>query len=88
MRLYLEAQEQIDIDQTIVPEFIRIDVTDLTEAKQNKVKKAIEAVMRGRDYKLLRHICGHDEQKSCIVEEVQQENMVDIGYLGSRILSL
>ena len=64
MRTYLECLE-IVTDVVEKAEFIRIDITDMTESEIGEVKKAMNDIMKGVPYIMRRHFCGHDEKKSC-----------------------
>jgi len=64
MRQYLECLE-IETDVAEQAEFIRIDITDMTESEIGEVKKAMNDIMKGVPYTMRRHFCGHDEGKSC-----------------------
>ena len=69
MRYYYEAHENVD-DFEISPEFIRIDITDMTESEKDAVLADIKSIMSGKDYRLEYHQCGHDEGKSCITKDI------------------
>lgn len=66
MRLYIEATEQSDVD----PEFIRIDVTDMTEVETKQVCNSIIDIMKDKKYVLLKHNCNHDTCGSCLFETI------------------
>ena len=64
MRLYLEAKEQGTDD----PEFIRTDVTDMTETEKTDALNLIKQIMPRAVYS--RHFCRHDESKPCSIEKI------------------
>ena len=66
MRKYLEINE-------VVPEyewaeFIRSDVTDMTSPEIEAVKVAMQDIMKEKNYSMVLHTCGHDEDKACTME--------------------
>ena len=67
MRLYYEALEIVDMNET--GEFIRADITDMTDKEKEDTLQAIKDVMSGKEYRLTEHICGHDEGKGCEMKE-------------------
>jgi len=71
VRLYYEAQEIVtNVDES---EFIRVDITDMTELEKGEVLKAIKDIMAGMNYKLTEHECYHDQlelQKPCEMQEI------------------
>ena len=68
MKTYVEAVERTDAEEA-EPDFIRIDLDDLTEAE------AVELVreLMTPPYIIQRHICFHDEdpRKPCRVEVLE-----------------
>ena len=70
MKLYLELNEIVAGEQE--PEFIRSDVTDMTDAEKSDVQKAMEEIMSGKSYRLIKHYCRHDEDKPCSTELVKE----------------
>ena len=68
MRLYYEALELLQENNE--PEFIRADITALTNAEREEALIAIKDIMVGKDYKLTKHLCFHDECKGCEVKEI------------------
>lgn len=71
MRIYIEAFETLEQEES---EFIRIDVTNLTEEEKKEVLEAIREHFAGRKYIIQIHYCRHDEGKPCevkIIEEVR-----------------
>jgi len=70
MREYLEATETVDEGQ--VAEFIRSEVTDMTEQEKDDVQVAIEDVMSDKHYRLITHYCEHDQSKPCKTELIKE----------------
>jgi len=68
MRQYLEVEEIVGFNEPF--EFIRVDITDKTDAEIQAIWTAIEDIMKGKTYRLTRHDCGHDEGKSCVMVEI------------------
>ena len=67
MRYYYEAHDIVAEGEEA--EFIRADITGMTDAEKEEVKKAIQDVMNGKKYVLLHHTCGHDESRGCTMEK-------------------
>ena len=71
MRLYYEAQEIVtNVDES---EFIRVDITDMTELEKGEVLKAVKDIMAGVNCKLTEHKCYHDQlelNKPCEMQEI------------------
>lgn len=67
-RIYLEAVEVVT-DETTEPEFIRADITGKTDTEIEAIKTDIKDIMAGMNYRLMRHICRHDEGSTCRMEE-------------------
>lgn len=67
MRYYYEALENVK-DEVTTPDFIRIDITDMTEPERDAVITSIKSIMSGKDYRLDYHECGHNENKGCKTE--------------------
>lgn len=65
MREYLEVVETLPEGALEEPEFIRVDITDRTEAEIAAIQADIEDIMSGRDYTLQGHSCGHDDGLPC-----------------------
>ena len=68
MKTYLEITEVVTIFET--PEFIRCDVTDKTEVEISRIKDAMVDIMSGKNYRLVEHLCRHDESGACTMEEL------------------
>ena len=73
MRLYYETLEVVSnsVDES---EFVRVDITDMTELEKGEVLKAIKDIMAGMNYKLTEHECYHDQlelQKPCEMQEIK-----------------
>ena len=66
MKFYLEAKEIVGDDEQA--EFIRSDITDMTDAEIAEVKAAMQDIMKGTTYKMFHHTCGHPGKKCEIVE--------------------
>jgi hypothetical protein len=66
VRTYYEAAEILDADIDLdLPEFVRIDVTEMTVAERDSVARDIIDIMSGRVCELSQHHCYHDENKIC-----------------------
>ena len=63
MKKYLEITEVVPIFET--SEFIRCEITDKTDTEITAIKQAMIDVMSGKDYRLTRHLCRHDEGGAC-----------------------
>lgn len=61
MRTYLEATEIADVN----PEFIRADVTGMSKADQDAIKQAMQDIMQGKTYTMVKHLCRHDKYGQC-----------------------
>ncbi|MBI4283259.1 MAG: hypothetical protein HY663_02175 [Chloroflexi bacterium] len=70
MKTYLEAQEIISEEATEEPDFIRADITDKTDSEIAEIKAAIEDIMAGTEYRFMKHLCGHDENRACSTEAI------------------
>ena len=68
MKIYLEAQEIVSVFEQA--EFIRSDITGMTDTEVEAVKKAMQDIMSGTNYRLTRHTCRHDENKTCTAVEI------------------
>lgn len=66
MKTYLDLAEIVESGER---EFIRADITDMTETQITEVKSAMKAVMGSMPYSLVRHFCGHDEGTGCTTEQ-------------------
>lgn len=67
MRIYLEATE--NVAEGIEGDFVRIDVTGYTETEIADIKQEIIDIMAGKSYTLQKHICGHEDNAECKVED-------------------
>ncbi len=56
MRLYLEAKEIAEEGG----EFVRLDVTDKTQAEQDSILTALKDFMSGLSCNFIKHSCWHD----------------------------
>lgn len=72
MKLYLEALEITT--ELSAPEFIRADITGKTDKEITDIQTAIEDVMSGKNYRLQKHFCGHEERKPCQTELIKEVN--------------
>jgi len=70
MREYLEATETVEIDQE--SEFIRSEVTGMTDTEKADVQSSMEDVMSGKHYRLVTHYCEHDQSKPCKTELIKE----------------
>ena len=68
MRVYLEASELVV--EPVEPEFIRIDITDKTEAEIEAIQLDIKAIMEGKQYQLVKHQCHHDTGELCEADNI------------------
>ena len=68
MKKYLELTETVVFPN--IPDFIRAEITDKTEAEITDIQKAMIDVMSGKDYRLVEHTCGHDERGACIMRRL------------------
>jgi len=71
MKYYLELFEQIGKGKIKVPKIVKLEVKDLTEAKEKL--KTEESAFTGLTYIKRFHICHHSENgmnKPCIVKDL------------------
>jgi hypothetical protein len=61
LRVYVEAYEVLSPEATEEPDFIRIDVTGLSEGEVQNVINVVRELMKGTSYTLQLHYCYHDE---------------------------
>jgi hypothetical protein len=61
LRVYVEAYEVLSPEATEEPDFIRVDVTGLSEGEVKDVINVVRELMRGTSYTLQLHYCYHDE---------------------------
>jgi len=66
LRIYLEINEVIEEGEEA--EFIRSDVTEMTAPEIDAVKVAMQDIMKEKNYSMVLHTCGHDEDKACTME--------------------
>uniref|UniRef100_A0A6M3L7V9 Uncharacterized protein n=1 Tax=viral metagenome TaxID=1070528 RepID=A0A6M3L7V9_9ZZZZ len=69
MRVYIESHEIVSSDD-ISGEFIRADVTGMSFADIVSVTESVEDIMKGLNYRLTTHYCGHDEKNICTMEPI------------------
>jgi hypothetical protein len=69
LRVYVEAYEQLPPEATEEPDFIRIDVTGLSEREVQEVISIVRELMKDTSYILQLHYCYHDEEpvKPCYI---------------------
>jgi hypothetical protein len=69
LRVYVEATETPPSKSTEEPDFIRIDVTGLSEGEVQDVINVVRELMKGTSYILQLHYCYHDEDpvKPCSI---------------------
>ena len=69
MRVYVEAIETPPPEAVEEPDFIRIDVTGLSEREVQGVVSIVRELMKGTSYILQLHYCYHDEDptKPCSI---------------------
>ena len=61
-------------ESTAEPEFIRVDVTDMSEEDVKAVIDEIRKLLSDKEhYKIQKHICKHDEGLSCEVEVIEEK---------------
>jgi hypothetical protein len=61
LRVYVEAIETQQPESAEEPDFIRVDVTGLSEGEVQNVISIVRELMRGTSYVLQLHYCYHDE---------------------------
>ena len=76
MRLYYEAYEVLPEDSAEEPDFVRIDVTDLSESERLDALEAIREQFAGKKYVIYLHKCYHDEdpKKPCEVVKIEDRS--------------
>jgi hypothetical protein len=69
VRVYVEAYEVLPPEAAEEPDFIRVDVTGLSESDVSNVISIVRELMRGTSYTLQLHYCYHDEDpvKPCSI---------------------
>ena len=70
MRQYYEAREIPSDSDDVDTEFIRADITDMTDTERAEVLTAIKDVMSGVNCRIALHNCAHDEKGACVMEEL------------------
>jgi len=68
MRKYLEAKEITPLG--IESEFIRSDITDMTDLEIEAVKVSMQDIMSDKTYVLQIHDCLHDSGGSCVMRGI------------------
>jgi hypothetical protein len=75
LKLYVEAYEILPPEAVEEPDFIRVDVTGLSEGEVQNIISVVRELMSGTSYILQLHLCYHDEDpvKPCgiVVLEVE-----------------
>jgi len=71
VRVYLEAQEQLPEDSTEEPDFVRVDVTDKSEAERKEILSALREQFADTSYVIRYHLCRHDEGGACEIKVVE-----------------
>ena len=71
MRLYYECIEVLPEDTTEEPDFVRIDITDKSEAERAEILSAIKEQFKDKKYILRLHYCKHEEHEPCVVEVIE-----------------
>ena len=72
---YFELTEIVE-NETQQPEFIRVNVDELTEEQRNTKLAEIESLVTCKNYRISLHRCGHLEGKPCtatLLKEVKAE---------------
>ena len=74
MRLYYEALEIVPEDEAA--EFIRADITDMTDEEKVDVLQAIRDVMARKTYGLTEHRCFHGESppRKCEIIKMEEKS--------------
>lgn len=70
MKYYYEAKEILPEDVIEAGEFIRIDVSDMTDAERVSILQSIKDIMSGKKYILTLHNCYHEDGGACEVKEL------------------
>ena len=68
MRTYFDANEQVA--DGIVPDFIRLDITDKSQAVQDAILTKMKAHPAGQTFVFTKHTHLHEEGLSCTSEVV------------------
>jgi hypothetical protein len=69
LRVYVEAIETLQPETVEEPDFVRVDVTGLSEREVQEVISIVRELMKGTSYILQLHYCYHDEDpiKPCSI---------------------
>jgi len=75
MRLLIEGYEVVSNPEGVKEtEFIRVDVTDMSEKDIQKTIEEIKVLLQDKEHYIIRkHICRHDENKSCDIEIIEEK---------------
>lgn len=71
MKTYLEIEEELtleDIENNVMPQFIRITVENVAEARQKLPQ--YEPSFAGKSYKKRVHFCHHSNKGQCQTEDL------------------
>jgi hypothetical protein len=73
LRVYVEAYEVLQPEVAEEPDFIRIDVTGLSDREVQEVISIVRELMKGTSYILQLHYCYHDEDpvKPCGITVIE-----------------
>jgi len=73
VKLYIETIET-EVPETEIPQFIRIDVTDLPpEDRDFELEKVKEIITAWPHYQLYYHHCYHEERGSCSKSMIEEK---------------
>jgi hypothetical protein len=69
LRVYVEAIETLPPEAVEEPDFIRVDVTGLSDSEVQEVISIVRELMKDTSYILQLHYCYHDEDpvKPCSI---------------------
>ena len=67
MKIFIEAIEDTESESG---DFIQEEVTEIEQQAKDKIKAKEKS---GKKYKYRRHICNHEEGKSCTVEAISDK---------------
>ncbi|MCK5642099.1 MAG: hypothetical protein KAJ19_14945 [Gammaproteobacteria bacterium] len=71
MKTYLEIEEDLtleDIENGVMPQFVRIAVESVAEARQKLPQ--YEPAFAGKNYKKRAHFCHHSSKGQCQIEDL------------------